>query len=202
MNLNLPFRERAGDWLSEHWISLAQWLVALLALTVSAASVHIQLTAERHYQDNARQVLLNSNKLAIYDVDLLIYKMEMGDSAPISKDQLAYQVSSLKQNLSEIKDVKITDLPKRQSLNYQVYRENFSNIIYKLNDDVNGINKLSKVDADGNLQISQYNRNTFIKSAKICKQILTVEDKTLKKDGSLYNATYDKGQKLLDKLVE
>jgi hypothetical protein len=171
-------------------------IISIIAITFTAITFYNQLQSSNNYKRTTNQVLINSTKLALYDVNLLIYKSNTIKSKMIEVSQLQYQVDSLKENLKIIKKVDITKLPRNQSMNYQVYREDLTNIIYKLQSDVDGMNEVSKY--KNLLVFTNRNKLIFEKSLYRVRKVLNVDSEAIKNNEDLYNQTYKKDSEYLN----
>ncbi|AYJ42469.1 hypothetical protein [Lactiplantibacillus pentosus] len=192
-------------WIRKNWNPLLTTAISIFALAISALGWWQQHNATQVYRNNTRQVIKNSTKLAVYDIDLLIYKVSYAKNVPLSKEQLAYQTDSLNQNLSIIKDVQITNLPKSESMNYQVYRADLSNVIYRINSSLNQIEDISKKNSkfkgyiDGQLYFNSEIQETFLRELVLTRNVILEDEHTVKKGGDLYEHGYEKQRKALEK---
>lgn len=194
------------NWIKKNLSSVLTITVSIIAVTISGLGWWQQKNVDQVYRNNTRQVIQNSTKLATYDIDLLIYKVKCAKDVPLSKAQLAYQTDSLNQNLSVIKDVQITDLPRSESMNYQVYRADLSNVIYRINNSLEQIEDITKKNIkpeeqviDGQLLFDDNIQNTFLNDLVAVRKIILRDENAIKSGKNLYETGYVKQKNLLER---
>ncbi|MFT8882640.1 MAG: hypothetical protein ABF975_01340 [Liquorilactobacillus hordei] len=165
-------------------------IISIIAIIFTAITFYNQLQSSNNYKRTTNQVLINSTKLALYDVNLLIYKTNTIKSKMIEVSQLQYQVDSLKENLKIVKKIDITKLPKNQSMNYQVYREDLTNIIYRLQSDIDGMNEVSK--KKNLLVFIEKNRLIFERSLYTVRKVLKIDGEAIENNEDLYDQAYER----------
>lgn len=185
-------------------------IISIISLVFTGAGWYSQRKAADNYEKNTRQVIMNSTDLANYQLDLLIGKVANAPRVPITPDNLIFQVNSLRQNLSVIRDVQITNLPTRQSMNYQTYRQDLSDTVYKINSDVNSLKAKYHVKNGEPIPLSEGERSTLLHALAQLKYAMSQDQKLIKENKNLYNAKYrsftnafdKRNQGLIDKLID
>lgn len=162
-------------------------VVSVISVTISIFTWRAQVHAADVYEEKTRQVIVNSTKLADYDLVLLIGKVGNSETSDMTPENIAYQVDSLKRNLTVIEDVQITELPKNESMNYQMYRQDLSDIIYRINSSVKNIEKISDKKKNGALIISDQNRSIFLHELVELKSVIKEDQKIIKTNKNLYD---------------
>lgn len=172
------------------WIPL---LVSSLSLALAGVSAAYQFNESKRYSSNTHQVLINSAELAKYDLKLLDYKVSTGNT-DMRYGELNVQLDSLKQNLETIKDVDPTTLPKTDSINYQVYRQDLNTVVKLSEDAANSLRKdrTQTVNNDDNLDLDISTRPQFDTTVARLKQVLNQDEQGLKQHKNLYHVNYSK----------
>lgn len=188
--------------LLKNWDKILTCIVSVIALFFSYESWHNQNEFENEYRENSDKVILNSIKLAKYDLNLLLYKAEISKDTFISYQQLNYQIKSLEENLKVVKEVKVTNLPRSKSMNYQVYVQDLSNIIYKEKDELRSLkvvalNDKSATDVkkhtgDDPVELDTTNIKTFRRSIRQEKDVLNTDENGILVHRDLYDLVYKK----------
>lgn len=184
-------------------------IISIISLVFTGAGWYSQRKAADNYEKSTRQVIINSTNLANYQLDLLIGKIANAPRIPITPNNLIFQVNSLQQNLSVIRDVQITNLPTKQSMNYQTYRQDLSDTVYKIKSDVNNLKAKHHVKNGEAIPLSNNERSTLLHSLAQLKYLMSQDRKLIKENKNLYNIKYrnfanafdKKNQGLIDKLI-
>lgn len=193
-------------WIRKNWSTVLTTTASIIAVIISGLGWWQQSNVDKVYRDNTRQVIQNSTKLALYDIDLLIEKASYAKVDPLSKDQLDFQINSLNQNLSVIKDVQITDLPQSESMNYQVYRADLSNVIYRINSALGQIEDLTKEHLKpsdkviaGQLYFNSEIQDMLLGELVYTRKVILKDENAIKKGHNLYKNGYRKRVNTLEK---
>ncbi len=193
-------------WIRKNWSTVLTTTASIIAVIISGLGWWQQSNVDKVYRDNTRQVIQNSTKLALYDIDLLIEKASYAKVDPLSKDQLDFQINSLNQNLSVIKDVQITDLPQSESMNYQVYRADLSNVIYRINSALGQIEELTKEHLKpsdkviaGQLYFNSEIQDMLLGELVYTRKVILKDENAIKKGHNLYKNGYRKRVNTLEK---
>ena len=181
--------------MSKKEITLSQvvtWFLTIIAVVVSATSGIYQLNQSNRYSKNTHQILFNSAELAEYDIDLLIKKANEAENSQLEYGQLKFQIDSLNQNLETIKSVDVTSLPKDDTMNYQVYRQDLNGVIYLINSYTDGLRKdISKNLTEWEQLDTNKKRIEHFVDGMITAQNVIKRDKASLKSGvNLYDANY------------
>lgn len=143
-----------------------------------------------------KQGLENSAQLALFDIDLLINKVVLLKGKDLNVDQLNYQVESLKDNLDTVKNITFTQLGIKHVKNYQVYRKNLQDVIYKLEDN---LREIRKVYGNGRkINLIPEDEKTFMESLKAVRHVIQRDKEYLKQDADLLQKDYAKEIETLD----
>lgn len=193
-------------WIRKNWSTVLTTTASIIAVIISGLGWWQQSNVDKVYRDNTRQVIQNSTKLALYDIDLLIEKASYAKVDPLSKDQLDFQINSLNQNLSVIKDVQITDLPQSESMNYQVYRADLSNVIYRINSALGQIEDLTKEHLKpsdkviaGQLYFNSEIQDMLLGELVYTRKVILKDENAIKKGHNLYKNGHRKRVNTLEK---
>ena len=143
---------------------------------------------------------MNSEKLAEYDIYVMIYKIDHGGDDDLDYGQFRFQLDSLQQNFKTIDAIDPTSLNPKQSMNYQVYRQNLNAIIYKMKSYVNSlrVNQTDTPKDTDKLHIDMGVRQNFYDGAGDSLNVLRSDLKALKNKKSLYDNDYKNTLKKLE----
>lgn len=196
-------KEKLKSLFFDNWEKKYPIFISLISLIFAGLGWYSQHNATEKYEKRTNQVIINSTELADYDIDLLIGKVGNSTYLPVTYGNLKFQIDSLKQNLLVIRDVQITNLPKNKSMNYQAYRQDLSDVIYKVDNDIESIQQLSygnkKVKPNDTLSISDKDRDTFMRDLVWMKLVVENDRKTIKHSGNLYDKKYKTFTEQFDK---
>lgn len=184
-------------------------IISIISLIFTGAGWYSQHKAADNYEKSTRQVIINSTDLANFQLDFLIGKVANAPRIPVTPDNLLFQVNSLQQNLSVIRDVQITNLPTRQSMNYQTYRQDLSDAVYKIKSDVDSLKVKYHVKNGDPIPFSNSERSTLLHALVQLKYVMSQDRKLIRENKNLYNTKYrnfantfdKKNQELIDKLI-
>lgn len=181
------------DKIKKNWIPVA-------ALIISIAGVIYQFNQSNRYSNNTNKILMNSAKLAEYDIDVMLYKIGHGGDDTLDYGQFRFQLDSLQQNFKTIESVDPTSLNPKQSMNYQVYRQNLNAIIYKMTSYVNSLraNQTDTPKDTDKLHIDMGARQNFYEGAGDSLKVLASDLQALKDKKSLYDNDYKNTLKKLE----
>ena len=119
-----------------HWDKVIPIIISVIALILSIATWIAQRNFAKKYSKQTDVVISNSILLALYDINLLIHKVEHVDGISFDKDQLTFQLESLRSNLKLVNSMKLDQLPSYSMLNFQTYLKDLREVLYKLESDV------------------------------------------------------------------
>ena len=181
------------DKIKKNWIPVA-------ALIISIAGVIYQFNQSNRYSNNTNKILMNSAKLAEYDIDVMLYKIDQGGDDTLDYGQFRFQLDSLQQNFKTIEAVDPTSLNPKQSMNYQVYRQNLNAIIYKMTSYVNSLrtNQTDTPKDTDKLHIDMGARQNFYEGAGDSLKVLASDLQALQDKKSLYDNDYKNTLKKLE----
>ena len=165
-----------------NWISIGSVVVALFSF---GATIHNYLHTrkiEKNNENYIKLVLTNSTMLALFDIDVLILKVYELNGTEINFRQLNYQVESLKDNLNNINKITFNTA---YVGNYQVYRKNLQDIIYKINDDVVQITQNYKDISGDTISLSLPAMKKFLSSMVTVRHALKRDHEYIKNDKNL-----------------
>ena len=139
----------------KYWDKIIPIVVSLVALYISVKNYLNQKNFSKKYSNKAYQVLLNSVDLALFDIDLLLYKINTLKEFDFV--QLNYQIKSLEENLELVKSISFENLPDADIINYQTYLKELNDIIYRLKSDINELYSICKKENN-----NKFSSNDFI----------------------------------------
>ncbi|MDV3545899.1 hypothetical protein [Leuconostoc falkenbergense] len=145
-------------------------------------------------------ILINSAKLAEYDLNLMIYKIDNGTDETLDYGQFRFQLDSLQQNFKTIEAINPTSLPKNQAMNYQVYRQNLNAVIYKATSYVNAL-RVNQAEAPKDidkLHVDLGVRQNFYQGVGSSLDVIKGDLSALENNTSLYDQDYKKNSKILE----
>ena len=189
--------------MSKKEITLSQvvtWFLTIIAVVISAFSGIYQWNQSKRYSDNTNKILINSAKLAEYDLDLMIYKIDNGGDETLDYGQFRFQLDSLQQNFETIEAINPTSLSKNQAMNYQVYRQNLNAVIYKATSYVNAlrVNQTETPKDTDKLHVDLGARQNFYQGVGSSLNVIKSDLKVLENNKSLYDLDYKKNSKILE----
>ncbi|GEM_PF-2316011 len=189
--------------MSKKEITLSQvvtWFLTIIAVVISAFSGIYQWNQSKRYSDNTNKILINSAKLAEYDLDLMIYKIDNGGDETLDYGQFRFQLDSLQQNFETIEAINPTSLSKNQAMNYQVYRQNLNAVIYKATSYVNAlrVNQTETPKDTDKLHVDLGARRNFYQGVGSSLNVIKSDLKVLENNKSLYDQDYKKNSKILE----
>ena len=188
------------DWIKTTIDTVKKNLIPIIALIISVAGAVYQFNQSNRYSNNTNKILMNSEKLAEYDIYVMIYKIDHGGDDDLDYGQFRFQLDSLQQNFKTIEAIDPTSLNPKQSMNYQVYRQNLNAIIYKMTSYVNSlrVNQTDTPKDTDKLHIDMGVRQNFYDGAEDSLNVLRSDLKALKNKKSLYDNDYKNTLKKLE----
>ncbi|WP_338753042.1 hypothetical protein [Leuconostoc mesenteroides] len=182
------------------WSQVVTWFLTIIAVVISAVSGGYQWNQSKRYSDNTNKILINSAKLAEYDLNLMIYKIDRGGDETLDYGQFRFQLDSLQQNFETIEAINPTSLSKNQAMNYQVYRQNLNAVIYKATSYVNAlrVNQTETPKDTDKLHVDLGARQNFYQGVGSSLNVIKSDLKALENNNSLYDQDYKKNSKILE----
>lgn len=174
------------------WEKKYPLIISIISVAFTGAGWYAQHKAADNYEKNTRQVIINSTNLANFQIDMLIGKLANAPKNPITLENLEFQVDSLKQNLSVIRDVQITNLPSNESMNYQTYRQDLSDAVYKINSDIDGLKESYHVKNNDPIPISDKDLSNLLHAMAQLKYVMSQDQTLIKENKNLYDVKYRK----------
>ena len=182
-----------------NWISIGSVVVALFSFGATFHNYLHTRKIEKNNENYIKLVLTNSTMLALFDIDVLILKVYELNGTEINFRQLNYQVESLKDNLNNINKITFNTA---YVGNYQVYRKNLQDIIYKINDDVVQITQNYKDISGDTISLSLPAMKKFLSSMVTVRHALKRDHEYIKNDKNLLETDYVKKIEGLEKKVD
>ncbi|MDM7528856.1 hypothetical protein [Lacticaseibacillus paracasei] len=202
--MKLPLYERIGDFvlgifhvIKTKWDKIIPIIISIVSVAISLNTWNSYRTANEEYMQRSNQALVNSSKLAETDIDILTGKVAESDHIAVTKNQIDYQIYSLKQNLQVIEDIQITRLPQRNSMNYQVYRKDLADVIYRLNAKVTELFENKKYKQY--FYLTAGDREDFMNSLAVVRRVLLDDRNALQKRNDLATKYLKFNQKFQEK---
>lgn len=174
-------------------------ILSAFSVIFTGAGWYSQHKASDNYEKNTRQVIINSTKLANFQLNMLIGKIKNSSNVPLTIDNLNFQVNSLNQNLSVIRDVQITNLPANESMNYQTYRQDLSDSIYKINSNIQAFKNTYHVSGSEPIPITESEKQNLLETMWQIKYVMGHDQKLIEEDKNLYDENYKKFIDTFDK---
>ena len=182
------------DFLREHWDKVITIIISLAALIISALTWLAQRNFSKKYKKATNVIICNSIKLALYDIDLLIYKVNHVQDQSFDSYQLTFQIHSLEDNLKLIENIKVDQLPKNDTLNYQTYRKDLVDAIYKINSDIEKFKiQIKSYQRKDKIQIEsarRYWKGAILNSCLIVRSQLLRDREYIEKQESIFDEKY------------
>lgn len=182
------------DFLREHWDKVITIIISLAALIISALTWLAQRNFSKKYKKATNVIICNSIKLALYDIDLLIYKVNHVQDQSFDSYQLTFQIHSLEDNLKLIENIKVDQLPKNDTLNYQTYRKDLVDAIYKINSDIEKfkiqIKSYQRKDKNQIGSARRYWKGAILNSCLIVRSQLLRDREYIEKQESIFDEKY------------
>lgn len=181
------------DFFKNNWDKCLSIFISFVATAFSIFTLFNQHNFKKQYNETSNQVIINSIKLAEYDLNLLKMKINLSQKgSQITYQQLNFQVDSLKKNLNTLNEVDVTKLPNDKSLNYQVYVQDLNAIIYKRESDLNALKNLSHKQGNGEdlLELNDVNLETMRDSIDTDLKVLSIDKEVIEENGDLYSRVY------------
>ena len=178
----------------KYWDKIIPIAISLIALYISVKNYLNQKYFSKKYSNKAYQVLLNSVDLALFDIDLLLYKLHALEEFDFV--QLNYQIKSLEENLELIKGISFENLPNADIINYQIYIKELNDIIYRLKSDINEMNSICEKENNNKLNVE----NIHIISASVLtvRDVLGKDRQYLYKRNNMFDTNYSGQLKALE----
>lgn len=175
------------------WNEYVTLAISAISITVAGGSAYYQFQQSERYSDSTHQILVNSAKLATYDVNLMTCKVSRSTVRELDYGQLNIQLDSLNQNLETIKSIDPTTLPKDDAINYQAYRQDLNTIITIMKSYAADMRKDKSLPVDDSekLVLNMGTRENFAYGATIARSVLKRDSKALKDDKNLYKVAYE-----------
>lgn len=105
----------------------------VITVSISIISVLIALynwndlrNMKTNYGKSVNEILVNSNRLAIQDLDVLYATIESSKNKPVTRSNLNIILDSLEKNYEKLNEIKLTDISSKERLTYQ----SFSNDLF------------------------------------------------------------------------
>ena len=178
----------------KYWDKIIPIAVSLVALYISVKNYLNQKNFSKKYSNKAYQVLLNSVDLALFDIDLLLYKLNTLKEFDFV--QLNYQIKSLEENLELVKNISFENLPDADIINYQTYLKELNDIIYRLKSDINELYSICKKENNNKLSIE--NMHIILVSILTVRDVLGKDRQHLYKRDNMFDTNYSEQLKALE----
>ena len=192
------FMKTIFDFFTAHWDKVIPIIISIIALVLSGASWIAQRNFAEKYSKQTDDVISNSILLALYDLNLLVYKVKHVDDISFDRAQLTFQLESLKSNLNLVNSIKIDQLPSYSMLNFQTYLKDLRDVLYKLESDVNKFDKQLS-ESDDKVQVRKHWRKVLLNSLVVTRGQLEEDNQCIKENKDIFEKKYRKTFDFLDK---
>ena len=180
-----------------HWDKVIPIIISVIALILSIATWIAQRNFAKKYSKQTDVVISNSILLALYDINLLIHKVEHVDGISFDKDQLTFQLESLRSNLKLVNSMKLDQLPTYSMLNFQTYLKDLREALYKLESDVRKFDyELEK--CNDKEKIRKYWRKVLLNSLIITREQLQQDKQCIEEGKDIFEKKYRKAFNSMD----
>lgn len=160
-------------------------------MLLSVATWIAQRNFSKRYSKQTNIVISNSILLALYDINLLIHKVEHVDGISFDKDQLTFQLESLRSNLKLVNSMKLDQLPSYSMLNFQTYLKDLREVLYKLESDVRKFDyELEK--CNDKEKVRKYWRKVLLNSLIITRDQLKQDKQCIEEKKDIFEKKYRK----------
>lgn len=179
------------DFFISYWDKVIPIIISIIALLLSVATWIAQRNFSKRYSKQTNIVISNSILLALYDINLLIHKVEHVDGISFDKDQLTFQLESLRSNLKLVNSMKLDQLPSYSMLNFQTYLKDLREVLYKLESDVRKFDyELEK--CNDKEKVRKYWRKVLLNSLIITRDQLKQDKQCIEEKKNIFEKKYRK----------
>ena len=201
MMLSVMYMKIVYDFFVAYWDKVIPIVISIIALVISIIGWISQYNFSKKYSKQTDIVISNSILLALYDIDLLIFKVNHVDDSRFDKAQLLFQIESLKDNLRLVKSMRLDQLSVDSTLNYQTYLKDLREIIYKLESDIEKFgNELETTDDETATRIHW--RKAILKSLFVTRKELKKDSRYINGNKNIFEKKYRKAYESMDKEAE
>lgn len=179
------------DFFISHWDKVIPIIISIIALILSGATWIAQRNFAKKYSKQTDVVISNSILLALYDLDLLIHKVKTVEDVSFDKDQLTFQVESLRSNLRLVSSMKLDQLPSYSMLSLQTYLKDFGEILYKLESDIRTFESDLK-ESNDKAQVRKYWRSVLLNSLIVTRDQLQQDKQCIDEEKDIFEKKYRK----------
>lgn len=181
----------------------------VITVSISIISVLIALynwndlrNMKTNYGKSVNEILVNSNRLAIQDLDVLYATIESSKNKPVTRSNLNIILDSLEKNYEKLNEIKLTDISSKERLTYQ----SFSNdLFYDHNTLKTEINNVIEMNNEIEKRMSDTEKTNLDKAKNYYDQLLISDEsreglleliKEIRKD-ALWNIDQLKNKKFI-----
>lgn len=179
------------DFFISHWDKVIPIIISIIALILSGTTWIAQRNFAKKYSKQTDVVISNSILLALYDLDLLIHKVKTVEDVSFDKDQLTFQVESLRSNLKLVSSMKLDQLPSYSMLSLQTYLKDFGEILYKLESDIRTFESDLK-ESNDKAQVRKYWRSVLLNSLIVTRDQLKQDKQCIEEKKDIFEKKYRK----------
>lgn len=179
------------DFFISHWDKVIPIIISIIALILSGTTWIAQRNFAKKYSKQTDVVISNSILLALYDLDLLIHKVKTVEDVSFDKDQLTFQVESLRSNLKLVSSMKLDQLPSYSMLSLQTYLKDFGEILYKLESDIRTFESDLK-ESNDKTQVRKYWRSVLLNSLIVTRDQLQQDKQCIEEKKDIFEKKYRK----------
>ncbi|MDK8115867.1 hypothetical protein QP705_01425 [Limosilactobacillus reuteri] len=179
------------DFFISHWDKVIPIIISIIALILSGTTWIAQRNFAKKYSKQTDVVISNSILLALYDLDLLIHKVKTVEDVSFDKDQLTFQIESLRSNLKLVSSMKLDQLPSYSMLSLQTYLKDFGEILYKLESDIRTFESDLK-ESNDKAQVRKYWRSVLLNSLIVTRDQLQQDKQCIEEKKDIFEKKYRK----------
>lgn len=182
------------NFLVNYWDKILSIGISVCALYFSYTGYVAQKTFPDNFSKKTLRTVLNSVDLALFDIDLLLFKVT--DLVDFDSVQLNFQVEALKENLSLVKSISFENLPTEDLMNYQIYRKELSDAVYKIESDLKSLKNIYS--SKDEKKFSETDREVFAKSILTVRDVLGNSREKLYRKKDMFVTNYSKQLSFLE----
>lgn len=109
-----------------NWKDVITVSISIISVLIALYNWNDLRNMKTNYGKSVNEILVNSNRLAIQDLDVLYATIESSKNKPVTRSNLNIILDSLEKNYEKLNEIKLTDISSKERLTYQ----SFSNDLF------------------------------------------------------------------------
>lgn len=102
---------------------------SIISLIISVKTYVDQRNFKNSYNKSAQQVLMNAEDIEVTDIDNIFDLVYQSNNVPITNSEINVFIDHMQSNYNVVQQLKVTNFPNNQALNYQILRLNMQSDI-------------------------------------------------------------------------